>query len=304
MNFLLRYGNFLLFMVLEGFALYLVAQYNKKQNEIYISSANLFVGTVYEKFNYFQKYYSIEEIANSLAKENAELRTQLEASKYVAIDRRGTVQFPLDTSSIRPDTAQKKDVIQQFNYINAEVVSNSTSREDNYLTINRGSNHGIHAGMGVISPDGIVGIVKNVSPHFSQVLSILNSSRFQVSAMIKRNRFFGSLKWHSDDERNTRNPSLLVLEGIPKHAEVMKGDTVITSGYSDIFPGELRIGRVTDIRIKNGNNFYTLTVQTWNDMTSIRYVYVVDNLMIKELNDLFREPVKEVKKVNKGKSGN
>ncbi len=295
MNFLLRYGNFFLFLVLEGFSLYLVAQYNEKQNEIYQSSANLLVGTLYENFSNVRKYISIKEIADSLAKENAELRTELEASKYVAIDKRGTVQFPLDTSIIRPDTNQSVDVIQQFHYITAEVINNSTIREDNYMTLNRGSNHGIKAGMGVISPNGVVGIVKNVTPHFSQVMSLLNS-RVQISSMIKRNRFFGSLKWYSDDKSYNHNPRYAFLEGIPKHAEVIKGDTVITSGFSNIFPGGIRVGRIEDVQIKNGNNFYTLMVELWSDLSNIRYVYVVDNLLIKELNDLYTEPKKIVKK--------
>ena len=128
MNFLIRYGNFFLFVILESFALYLVAQ-NKKQNEIYQTSANLLTGTVYEKFSSVRKFFSIQEIADSLAKENANLKTQLESSKYIITDQRGSVRFPLDTSTIRPDTAQKKDVIQQFTYINAEVVNNSIARQ-------------------------------------------------------------------------------------------------------------------------------------------------------------------------------
>ncbi len=288
MNFLLRYGNFLLFLFLEIFSLYLVSQYNKKQNEIYVSSANLLVGTLYNNFSNIRKYISIQEIADSLSKENAELRTQLEASKYIAIDRRGTVLFPLDTSTVRPDTNQSIDVIQQFRYITAEVINNSTTREDNFLTLNRGSNSGIKQGIGVISSDGVVGIVRDVTPHFSQVMSVLHS-QVQVSAMIKRNRFFGSLKWHGEDKRGNHNPRIAYLEGIPKHAEVVKGDTIITSGFSEIFPGSIRIGRVRDFQIKNGNNFYTITVEFWNDLSNIQYVYVVENLMVDELKDLYKE---------------
>ena len=284
MNFFLRYGNFFLFMVLECFALYLVTQYNKKQNEIYQSSANLITGIFYENFNSVQKYFSIQEVADNLARENAELRTQLETSKYVATQQRGTVSFPLDTSTIRPDTAQKKDVLQEFTYIAAEVVKNSIARQDNYLTINRGANNGVKVGMGVISPDGVVGIVTNVTPHFSQVMSILNK-RSSTSAMIRRTRFFGSLKW------NGNNPRYMLLESIPKHSEVVKGDTIITSGFSEIFPGEIKIGRVVDFRIENGSNFYTIDVELWNDLSNIRYVYIVENKMIEELKALYKEPL-------------
>lgn len=275
MNFLSRYGNFLLFLILEFYALYMVARYNKKQNEIYQSSANLVSGFVYKNASTVRNYFSMQAVADSLARENAELRTQLEASKYIAVQERGTVRFPLDTSTIRPDTAQKKDVIQQFNYISAEVISNSVSRNDNYMTINRGSNHGIQMGMAVISPDGIVGIVRNVTPHYAQVMSILNK-RISITAMIKRNRYFGSLVWDGI------NPRMMTLDNIPKHADVIYGDTIMTSGFSEAFPGEMRIGRVVDFKVKNG--FHSIDVELWNDLSNIRYVYVVENLMQVELS--------------------
>jgi rod shape-determining protein MreC len=276
MNSLLRYGTFFLFLILEGTALYMVGRYNKKQNEIYQSSANLLTGVVYENFSTVRQHFSMRGVADSLARENADLKTQLEASKYITNELRGTVRFPLDTSTIRPDTSQNKDVEQQFTYQAAEVVSNSITRNENYLTINRGSIHGIKRGMGVIAPDGIVGIVQNVEPHFSQVASILNR-RIKISAMIKRNRYFGSMMWHSG------NPRIMTLEDIPKHAEVMKGDTIMTTGFGEVFPGELRIGRVVDFRVENGNNSYTIDVELWNDMMVVRYVYVVNNLMVDEL---------------------
>jgi rod shape-determining protein MreC len=284
MTFLARYGNFFLFLIFESIALFMVAQYNKKQNEVYQSSANLFTGIIYDNLSTVRNYLLIKNINDSLARENADLRTQLEASKYVATQQKGTASFPLDTSTIRPDTAQKKDVIQKFTYITAEVINNSIARTENYLTINRGSEHGIKAGMGVITTNGIVGIVRNVSPRYAQVMSILNE-KISISAMIKRNRFFGSLKWHS----KSRNPRVVSLESIPKHAEILRGDTVIT-GFSDIFPGEVRIGRVIDFRVEKGSNFYTIDVETWNDMSNVQYVYVVDNLMMEELKSLNREP--------------
>jgi rod shape-determining protein MreC len=276
MNFLIRYGTFFLFLFLEGTALYMVGRYNKQQNEIYQSSANLLTGVVYENFSNIRQYFSMKDIADSLARENAALKTQLEASKYIITQQRGNVRFPLDTSTIRPDTAQSKDVVQLFNYQAAEVVSNSVSRNDNYLTINRGSIHGVKKGMGIIAPDGLVGIVQNVEPHFSQVMSLLHR-RAKVSAMIKRNRYFGSMMWHSG------NPRIMTLEDIPKHAEVMKGDTIITTGFGEVFPGELRIGRVVDFRVENGNNSYTIDVELWNDLVNTKYVYIVENLMIEEL---------------------
>jgi rod shape-determining protein MreC len=281
MNFLLRYGNLILFLFLEGIALYMVGNYNTKQNAIYQSSANLVSGVIYENFSSVRKFLSMQEIADSLARENAELRTQLEASKYAVQPQTGNVKLPLDTSTVRPDTAQQKDVMQQFNYIAAEVVKNSIAMDDNYLTINRGSLHGVQPDMGVITSDGIVGIVRNVTPHFAQVMSLLNS-KTKISAMIKRNRYFGSLRWRVEG----RNPKQMMLTEVPKHADVVRGDTIITSGFSEVFPGELRVGVVSDFRIENGTNFYTMDVNLWTDMANVRYVYVVNNLLISELRQL------------------
>ena len=285
MNFIQRFGTFFLFFFLEFFALYLVAQYNKRPNAVYQTSANLFIGVLYDNVSSVRKFFSIQEVADSLAKENADLKAQLEASKYIVVDQRGIVSFPLDTSTIRPDTAKQKDVTQQFTYITAEVISNSIVRKDNYLTINRGSLHGIEPGMGVISSEGIVGIVRNVTARFAQVASVLNE-RTLISGMIQRNRYFGSLKWKG------RDPRLLTLTDIPKHAEIMKGDTIITSGFSYVFPGQLRIGRVKDFRIEGGDNFYTVDVETWNDMSNIHYVYVVKNLLLSELKNFEKIDVK------------
>jgi rod shape-determining protein MreC len=278
MNFLLRYGNLILFLFLEGISLYMVGNYNKKQNAIYQSSANLVTGVIYDNFSSVRKFLSMQEIADSLARENAELRTQLEASKYALQPQTGLVKLPLDTSTIRPDTAQQKDVMQQFNYIAAEVIKNSIAADDNYLTINRGSLHGVQPDMGVITSDGIVGIVRNVTPHFAQVMSILNS-KTRISAGIKRNRYFGSLRWRVE----SRNPKQMILTEIPKHGDVVRGDTIVTTGFSEVFPGELRIGKVSDFRIENGTNFYTIDVDLWTDMANVRYVYVVNNLLISEL---------------------
>ncbi len=281
MNFILRYGNFFLFLILEVYALSLVARYNKKQNEIYQSSANLVTGALLENFSTMRHYFSAQETADSLAQDNARLKTEMEIAKYISIEQHGIVKFPLDTSIVKPDTTPAKLVLQQFHYTVAEVVNNSIVRSENYITLNRGRIQGIKVGNGVISSNGIVGIVRNVTDHYAQVMSILHK-RISVSAMIKRNRNFGSLVWHGG------NPHFMTLESITRYADVVKGDSIVTSGFSDIFPGNLFIGRVTDIKLEGGSNFYSINVELNNDIAREQYVYVIDNLMQKELNE-FKE---------------
>ncbi len=280
MNFLLRYGNFFLFLILELYALSLVARYNDKQKEIYQSSANLVSGTVMENFSTIRRYFSIQEIADSLAQENARLKTEMEIAKYVSIEQHGTIKVPFDTSAIvKQDSIPKKTMIQQFHYTVAEIVNNSIVRNENYITINRGKLQGVKVGNGVISATGIIGIVRNVTDHYAQVMSVLHK-RTSVSAMIKRNRNFGSLVWHGG------NPRYMTLESITKYAEVAKGDSIVTSGYSEIFPGNVFIGRIADFKLDGGSNFYSITIELNNDISREQYVYVIDNLMAKELSEL------------------
>ena len=281
---------------MEGYCLYLTSQYNKKPNEVYQSSAVFFTGALYDNFSSINKYLSVSEMADSLAAQNAALLTKMESSKYNNTIEKGVVKFPLDTSAVHSDTIKKKEVLERFNYIAAEVIDNSIVRVDNYLTINRGSSQGVQKGMGVINSDGIVGIVRNVTPHYAQVMSILHKQA-SISAMIKNNRNFGSLVWKGN------NPKHMSLENIPKHVEVVKGDTIETSGYSEVFPGGLRIGTVADVKMDNGTNFYSIDVLLSNDISNIRYVFVVGNIMAEELKQLKQEsepppPVKKKKKVS------
>ncbi len=283
MNFLLRYGNFFLFLILELYAISLVGRYNKKQNEIYQSSANLVSGVVMENFSTVRRYFSIQEIADSLAQENARLKTEMEIAKYVSIEQHGIVKLPLDTSAVvKQDSIPAKLVLQQFHYTIAEIVNNSIVRNENYITINRGKLQGVKVGNGVISATGIIGIVRNVTDHYAQVMSVLHK-RTNISAMIKRNRNFGSLVWHGG------NPHFMTLESITKYAEVAKGDSIVTSGFSEIFPGNVFIGRVADFKLDGGSNFYAITIELNNDIAREQYVYVIDNLMIKELEKLKTE---------------
>ncbi len=276
-----RFGAFILFFILESISLYMVSQYNTKQKEIYQSSANFITGNVYEKVNNVTKFFYLKNIADSLAAENARLRQELEVSKYLIINETGKVTFPLDTSVIREDTiAQKtRSTLQHFTYVAAEVINNSINSPENYMTINKGKLFGITKGMGVISNRGIIGIVTNVTDHFSQVMSILNRD-FNISGMIKRNRYYGSLKWIGND------PHYMVLDEVPKYTEAIKGDTIITSGYSDIFPGSLNVGVVEAVKSDPSNNFYNLKVKLNEDMVNVKYVYVVKNLFLDELNQL------------------
>ena len=129
--------------------------------------------------------------------------------------------------------------------------------------------------MAVISTNGIVGIVKNVSNNFSTVISILNTS-LRVSAKIKKNDYFGSLSW------NGINYTKAQLDEIPFHVKISVGDTIITSGYSAIFPEGNLIGTISDFDVKQGGNFYSIPVNLSTDFKNLSYVYIISDFLKKE----------------------
>lgn len=263
----IRYGGLILFLVLEGLCFYLVVQYNQKQKEIYVSSANTWVGTVYQRYDKFARYWNLSAINDSLAKENALLRAQFRNAQFEATVRKDTI------------TLQKDSFVQQYVYQQASVINNSINLANNFITIDRGSNSGIRYGMGVIGSTGVVGVVRSVSPNFAMVMSILHKQT-RISASVASTSYFGSMVWKGSD------PRYLNLDAIPKHAIVHVGDTVQTSGYSNIFPKGLPIGLIETINESTGSGFLDINVKLFNDMSNIKYVYVIENLFDAEQKTL------------------
>lgn len=274
-NFLLvfiRFGGFFVFLILESLSLYLVVKYNRSQQEIYFHSANRLVSSWDMFASRFTKYYDIEKQATELAEQNARLMAELEASRINQTLMGGTAYAVLDTSNAPPDTIRNTDAIQRFDYIVARVSSNSIVREDNYLTIDRGGVHGIAPGMGVIASNGIVGVVRDTTHLSALVMSVLHEQA-NISVSIRRNKFYGSLAWHDMD------PRYMYLENIPEHADLLVGDTIQTSGFSNIFPAGLPVGRVENILIAEKSRVRSGKVRLFNDMVRPDYVFVVRSLI-------------------------
>lgn len=258
----IKYGGFIVFLFLEIICMYLVIQYNPQQRKIYLSSSNLVSGYLYSKYDNVAQYVRLSSVADSLAEENALLKAQLDNAKFV--------------ETVLRDTSNRVESLQQFTFIAASIKNNSINRLNNTMTLNRGSDHGIRPRMGVISPKGgVVGIILDTSPKFSTVLSVLHKES-RISAMVKRNGFYGSIVWKGN------NPRHVQLEAIPKHADLMVGDSIFTSGYSAIFPEEILVGKIDTFWKEPGSNFYTIDVLLENDLSKAKYVYIVNNLLREE----------------------
>ncbi|MFK7950298.1 MAG: rod shape-determining protein MreC [Saprospiraceae bacterium] len=268
--FFIKYNAFFVFILLEIVSFYLIVNNNEKQNVIFVSSANQLTGSFYERYDKVISYWNLGDVNAELANDNKRLMEQLPNAYF---DNEVDTLEVIDTQ-----------YLQQYEYIPAKVVNNSVNRYNNYLTLNRGKSHGIEANTGVITNNGIVGVVKKTSKNYAGVMSILHHNT-RISAKLKSTNYFGSLVWKKDDAR------YMYLDAIPKHAVIEKGDTVITSGFSTMFPEGLTIGTVDKKKVIDGSNFYEIKVSLSCDMNNLSHAFVVNNLL-KEEQKTLEEDVK------------
>ncbi|HUM45594.1 MAG TPA: rod shape-determining protein MreC [Chitinophagales bacterium] len=267
-SFIYYYRAFFLFLVLELFCVALMVQNSGYQRAAFLNISDEVVGRSFAAYSEVTGYLRLGEHNKELAMENAQLRNNQAASFYQ------------DSSSlhIKKDTSGR----QFYSYTPAEVVQTSTNRINNYIIINKGRDQGIAPRMAVISPTGIVGIVKNVSDHFSSLYSLLHS-QVTVSARVRRDGSRGTIKWDGE------SPYFINLEEITRQEQLHNGDTIFTSGVSRIFPDDIPIGTIDRFSLKEPGNFYEIRVRLTADFKKLDYVYVVNNLMSGELDSLINK---------------
>jgi len=224
-------------------------------------------GRLDARFNTISYYFRLKQANEALLKENVRLNQLLKANFEGPDSNKLMV-----SDTIRVDHLSS---IRKYVYLEAKVVDNSTGGPANFLTIHRGSLEGVHPNMGVVSSAGIVGRVVNVSDNFATVMSLLHRS-FAVVAKLKKGGERGTVEWDG------LSPMYVTLKNIPKSAKVAKGDTVITSQISSLFPPGVDVGTVSDIIDDPSTNFYTLRLRTATNFFSVEYVYVTDNTQYQE----------------------
>jgi rod shape-determining protein MreC len=271
--FIYRFRAFLIFVMLEALCIFLIVRYNTYQGAAVFNSANTYVGQVLEFQSGITDYFRLASVNGTLAQENAQLRQQLMHYRLEA-DSVSTDQ--LDTTFYAPSDAAKAE---PFILHASRVINNSVRRTNNYLTLAAGSQDGVRPGMGVIAPNGAVGRVKTVSRHYSTVTSLLHS-QLLVSAKIKKDNTFGTIKWAGGDYRTA------LLDYIPLHIKPVKGDTILTSGYNTVFPEGIMIGTISSVAKEADKSFYTIRVKLAVDFAQLSYVYVVENPRREEQDSL------------------
>jgi rod shape-determining protein MreC len=247
-----------------------------------LSSANAITGSISSVSNTVLSYLNLQNVNQQLLEHNSLLEMEIlrlqEQLKKTSLD---TVDF---SRVFLTDTARTAGVPAPdytYEYIAAGVANNTTTYVNNYITINKGFGDGIRPDMGVISPRGVVGIVMTVKNHYSIVISLLNT-KYKVNCKVKNTSFFGGLAWRGDDVRYA------YLE-LPAHATFQVGDTIVTSGYSAVFPQGLITGVVESFDKQRDYNFYSLKVRLAADFQSLNALWVIVNHSQDEQWEIERE---------------
>lgn len=263
-----KYRNFLLFLAFEAICIFFLSfgRSSDYQKAILVNSSNNVIGSFLEVDQNVKSYLSLQEINGQLMEENIRLRLELE--------------------NVRNQTANKfvPGIISQvdslpYEYIPCYVINNSSVMVKNTFTINKGSNHGIEPGMGVVTSKGIAGQVRNVSSNFSVVNSFLHSSML-VSSKVRNSNLHCTSKW------GTNNPKYGTLEYVPRFVKVNKGDTIITSGYNAVFPEGMLIGKINNAELSDTDPYFDIKIDLFTDFKALYHVYVIKNKAKVEIDSL------------------
>jgi rod shape-determining protein MreC len=283
--FIRRYITFFSFLILQGVALWFLFNYNRFHRAKFLGLANEMTGRINTQYNKVEDYFTLKEENRRIHRLNDSLLNLL-PNNYAKRDT--SLQMVRD--SVPYDTT---GLYRRYFLRPATVVYSTINSQKNYIQINRGANQGIKDNMAVIGSDGsAVGLVVNVSPNFSQVMSLLHVQN-TVSASLKRSGDFGTVEWDGKD------PGFLTLKRIPKTAEVKKGDTVLTSSVSFNFPPGYIVGTVADVKLDNANGMYLLKIKTAANFYNLQQVHVIENIERDEQVKLFEETKKKIEEVKK-----
>lgn len=263
LDFLVRKRHWFLFLLLEIFSLMLIYRNNAYQRNIIFSSANVVTGHIASISGFVTSYLNLRETNKELLERNGELEMELlELQDQLDMMMADTVHF----AGFVPDSTERFP----YGFILAEVANNNVSHLSNYITVRKGRKDGVAPDMGVVSERGVVGIVSAVSDHFAVIIPLLNP-KLRLSCKVAGSSYFGSLSWNGRDARYAN------LDELPRHVEFQKGDTIVTSGYSAVFPAGIVVGTVADFEKQHDDNFYSLKVDLATNFQSLKVIRIIQN---------------------------
>jgi len=173
-----------------------------------------------------------------------------------------------------------EDTLNSIN--NAKVIVNSINKSKNIIIIDKGKLDNINLEMGVISSEGVVGIVKSVTNNYASIISLLNTD-LKLNAILKNSSTIGSVTW---DGLNAR---ILKLNDIPLSSSLKVGDTVVTGGMSFYFPKGVPIGRIINYDNNSLEGYYEIDIEAFNDFSSLSNLYILNRTDNNEIQSLLDE---------------
>lgn len=272
-NFFIRNSKWFVFIFFVVLSCMLLFTRNPYQHHVYLTSAGEVTGAVYDVTGNVTSYFNLHANNEDLNRRNAALQ------KEVIALREQLLRVSQASEERRLDSVAPFEALRHYDFIAAHVINNSVTRPHNYITVDKGSLDSVRPEMGVIDQNGVVGIVNVVSGHHARLISLLNPN-LRLSCKIKGNDNFGSLVWDGRDPREA------VLEELPRHTRFHQGDTVVTSGYSAVFPEGIPVGIIRDNKGVNKESFITLRVTLLSDFSKLNNVQIVVNNHADELRRL------------------
>lgn len=270
LNFLVRYSSWFVFAFYVVLSCGLLFNRNPYQHHVYLTSAGIVASGLHDISSNITGYFALRDINDDLQRQTADLqkevldlRQQLRSYREIAMQ----------------DSLRAVDSIGKFNFVIATVINNSITRPNNYLTINKGAKDGLKPDMGVLDQNGVIGVVNVVSDHYARVISLLNPN-FRLSCKLRGSDAFGSLVWDGKDPRTA------ILEELPKHTHFQKGDTIVTSGNSAVFPEGIPVGTIVGKARGADDNFFTLRILLLTDFTALSAVKVISNTDLEEIRSV------------------
>ena len=238
----------LLFIIIEGLSISLLLENNSYHANKAIKFSTRYTSFIHNHTSLVADYVALKETNNYLIEENAKLHSLL----------KNETSF-IDSTIIRD---------KQYIYLPAKIIKNSVSKRNNFITLNKGSKHGINEGMGVITKQGVIGVIHSVSPNYAIAISLLHR-RSAIGVQLKKNNHNGILKWKGFNYRSA------TISDFPNHIPISLGDTITSNSHSVIFPEGINIGTIKNIKKDKDDGFFNISVNLFEDFNQLHYVYVI-----------------------------
>ncbi len=272
-DFLVKHVAWIVFIIYVTLSCILLFTFNPYQRSTFFGTSNTAVARVYKWSDQVTGYFGLRSVNKDLLQHNGELEQEVLAL------RNELLQY---TDSTTITSLTDENLHSKYDFIMARAINNSVSHTDNYITLDKGTRHGVTPDMAVVNQQGVVGVVTVVNEHNAVALSLLNT-KWHLSCKVKNTDCFGSMTW------DARSAQYATLEELPRHVNFNVGDTIVTSGYSTVFPEGIMVGVIDGYAEQKNDNFYSVRVKLSCDFTQLGAVRIMYNKLQDEQRQLEKE---------------